>query len=223
MGRNHGATPLGSGSHPSDHAPTGHGAARADPSRADRLAQISRVVRRLTEAWTPWGSGGRIAGHQMADELQAMAVEIATSSREPIIEFYQQDFIPGFAAFLPGATTPEGNAFCVLNLGSILSTVNTRTVPAADIPYFIAESMMHELMHALEQWAGSEFSEERIEALLAKYRTEFGGSVSDEHPMGEDAEAAEGEACQRGGVAETPKTPPVPAPLETLATAGGER
>lgn len=35
--------------------------------------------------------------------------------------------------------------------------------------------------------------------------------VSDEHPAGEDAIAAEGEACQRGGEAETPaQTPPSP-------------
>lgn len=88
------------------------------------------------------------------------------------IEFHQHDWIPGFAAFAPGATTPEpdSRAFCVLNLGSMLATVQTKDMPAADIPYFIAESMMHEVMHAIEQWAGVEFSEERVEALLQRYR-----------------------------------------------------
>ncbi|NIX77002.1 hypothetical protein [Microvirga terricola] len=90
----------------------------------------------------------------------------------PVIEFHQQDWIPGFAAFLPGATTPapQARAFCVLNLGSILATVATGDIPASEVPYFIPESMMHEIMHAFEQWAGTEFSEERVEALLAKYR-----------------------------------------------------
>ncbi|MET3481604.1 hypothetical protein [Methylobacterium sp. 1973] len=39
--------------------------------------------------------------------------------------------------------------------------------------------------------------------------------VSDEHPAGEDAIAAEGEACQRGGEAETPAQTPPPPPSAT--------
>lgn len=90
----------------------------------------------------------------------------------PRIEFHQHDWIPGFAAFAPDATTPspDARAFCVLNLGAILAAVETGDLPRADVPYIVAESMMHELMHALEQWAGCEFSEERIEALLDRYR-----------------------------------------------------
>jgi len=93
-------------------------------------------------------------------------------ARSLTIEFRQHDWIPGFAAFHANATTPQGQAFCVINLGSILATVEAGHVPAADVPYFIAESMMHEIMHALEQWAGVEFSEERVEALLEKYRAD---------------------------------------------------
>lgn len=94
------------------------------------------------------------------------------STEPPRIEFHQQDWIPGFAAFNPDATTPppQSRAFCVLNLGSILATVATGHVEKAEVPYFVAESMMHEIMHALEQWAGVEFSEERVDALLDKYR-----------------------------------------------------
>ncbi len=67
------------------------------------------------------------------------------------IEFHQHDWIPGFAAFAPKATTPapDSRAFCVLNLGSVLAAVEARDMPAADIPYLIAESMMHEVMHGL--------------------------------------------------------------------------
>lgn len=92
------------------------------------------------------------------------------------IEFRQHDWIPGFAAFAPDATTPNGDAFCVLNLGSLLCAVATGDLPREELPYLIAESMMHEVMHAIEQWAGVEFSEERVEALLAKYTEAIHGA-----------------------------------------------
>lgn len=100
--------------------------------------------------------------------------EVARLCSAPAVEFHQHDWIPGFAAFNPDATTPppQSRAFCVLNLGSILATVEAGHVEKAEVPYFVAESMMHEIMHALEQWAGAEFSEERIEAMLDKYRAE---------------------------------------------------
>jgi len=94
----------------------------------------------------------------------------------PVIEFHQQDWIPGFAAFVSGATTPQpdSRAFCVINLGALLSTVAHGDVPAADLPAFIVESMIHEIGHVIEQWAGVEFSEERVEALCARYREAVG-------------------------------------------------
>ena len=104
--------------------------------------------------------------------LAAVTAERDKLREAPRIEFHQQDWIPGFAAFNPDATTPphQSRAFCVLNLGSILATVATGHVEKAEVPYFVAESMMHEVMHALEQWAGVEFNEERVDALLDKYR-----------------------------------------------------
>lgn len=84
------------------------------------------------------------------------------------IEFRQHDWIPGFAAFEAGSTEP-GPAFCVLNLGSILCGVATGDTPKEDVPYIVAESMMHEIIHAIEEWAGVEFNCERIEGLLTKY------------------------------------------------------
>lgn len=84
------------------------------------------------------------------------------------IEFYQHDWIPGFAAYLDGAGS-KSQAFCVLNLGAMLGAVHTADVRADELPYFIAESMMHEVIHALEKWAGVEFNEQRVEALLERY------------------------------------------------------
>lgn len=87
------------------------------------------------------------------------------------IEFRQHDWIEGFAALLaddqPDFTKP---AFCVLNLGGLLSLVKMGHAAPEDLPYIIAESMMHEIIHCLEQWAGVEFNEDRVEQLLAQYQ-----------------------------------------------------
>jgi hypothetical protein len=91
----------------------------------------------------------------------------------PRVEFYQHDWLPAFAAFVPGATVPapDARAFCVVNLQAFLEAVETGDLRPTELPYFLAESMMHEIIHVLEQWASIEFSEDRVEALLEKYRT----------------------------------------------------
>ena len=123
---------------------------------ADR-AQVRRAMALLAESRRQVSSN-RNSGGRFAPSLA--------------IEFHQKDFVPGFAAFLPGATTPapDSRAFCILNIGSLLAGVHMGDVAAAEIPYAVAETMMHEIMHVLEQWAGVEFSEERIEALIERYR-----------------------------------------------------
>lgn len=90
----------------------------------------------------------------------------------PAIHFYQHDWVPAFAAFAPGATTPEpdAKAFCVLNVAAFLESVDCGDLAPSELPYFIAETMMHEVIHVLEQWAGVEFNEERVDALLDRYR-----------------------------------------------------
>lgn len=91
------------------------------------------------------------------------------------IEFRQMDWEPGFAGYLDDGQ-PNGTAFCFLNLGSLLCAVEKGDLPRADLPYMIAESMMHEIIHTLEAWAKVEFSEERVEDLLVKYREAAGRS-----------------------------------------------
>ena len=86
------------------------------------------------------------------------------------IEIYQQDWIPGFAAFRDDKSLDvTGKAHVVLNLGAFLATVVTDDLPANELPYFIAESLMHEVIHVLEAWAKVEFNEERVNALIEKY------------------------------------------------------
>jgi hypothetical protein len=91
------------------------------------------------------------------------------------IEVYQQDWIPGFAAFRDdGSIEATAKAHVVLNLGSFLSAVEAGAMKRKELPYAIAESIMHEVIHALEAWAGVAFSEERVEQLLAAYRKKYG-------------------------------------------------
>ena len=93
-----------------------------------------------------------------------------------IIEIRQQDWIPGFAAFVDDEDSPESNPnpqgpyHILLNLGAGLCAVEAGDMPKAELPYHVAESLMHEIMHVLEKWAGIEFNEDRVEGLLAKYR-----------------------------------------------------
>lgn len=77
--------------------------------------------------------------------------------------------MPGFAACHAGQEI-EGRAFCTVNVGAFLGAVAAGHIPQSELPYFMAEAMMHEIVHALEEWAGVEFSEERVEALTEKYR-----------------------------------------------------
>lgn len=119
------------------------------------------------------GQIGRSAAIEIIDELEGAGFAIIRQGQPALlnIEFRQVDWEPGFAGYLDNGQ-PNGTAFCFLNLGTLLCTVERGDLPKADLPYMIAESMMHEAIHALEAWAGVEFSEENVERLLVKYRKE---------------------------------------------------
>ena len=90
------------------------------------------------------------------------------------VEVHQQDWIPGFAAYIHDGAVRNGKAHVVLNLGAFLGVVADGTIAATDMPYLIAESLMHEVIHVFEAWAEVEFSEEKVEGLINKYRVEMG-------------------------------------------------
>lgn len=90
------------------------------------------------------------------------------------IEVYQQDWTPGFASFRDdGEINESAKAHVTINLSAFLGSVQIGDLEAKDIPYAIAESIMHEVIHVLEAWCKVEFSEERVEELLAKYREKY--------------------------------------------------
>jgi len=93
--------------------------------------------------------------------------------KEISIEVFQQDWIPGFAAYLDDGSLKEGApAHVVLNLGSTLAVVEQGGIEKDEVPYFVAENIMHEVIHVLEAWANVEFNEDRVEQLIEKYREE---------------------------------------------------
>jgi hypothetical protein len=115
-------------------------------------------------------------GHQQDYEevIAAILVESRVTGQKISIEVFQQDWIPGFAAFYDyGSIKESAKAHIVLNLASFIASIETKDLSPSDLPYVIAESLMHEAMHVLESWANVEFSEERIEELLTKYREKY--------------------------------------------------
>lgn len=133
------------------------------------------------------------------------------------IEIYQQDWMPGFAAFLAPAEggmeinemDDSAKAHVILNVGSLLSAVQTGHLDKRDLPYMIAESLMHEVIHVLEAWAGVEFNEERAEALLEKYRERYGQPT---HANNTSTDLDDPETWR--GIADTYDKSPAPAPSE---------
>ena len=87
------------------------------------------------------------------------------------IDIGQWDWIPGFAAFLDdGTLREEKRGRMVLNIGAMLAAVATNDIAKEDLPYVVAESVMHEVAHILEAWCGVEFNDDRVETLIEKYR-----------------------------------------------------
>jgi len=93
------------------------------------------------------------------------------------VEIYQQDWIPGFAAFLNDGSIKNGTAHICVNIGSNMLAVTEGDFDIKDVPYIITEHIMHEIIHTLESWANTEFNEERVEELLMKYREAYPGNT----------------------------------------------
>lgn len=90
------------------------------------------------------------------------------------IEVYQQDWIPGFAAFLDdGSIHKDGKAHVVLNIAATAAAVAVGDLDKKDVPYAIASDLLHEIVHVLEAWAGVEFNEDRVDSIVEKYREHY--------------------------------------------------
>ena len=98
--------------------------------------------------------------------------DIAHKLKDKIkVEIRQQDdFKPGFAAYLEGSLNCSGKAQVILNVSNLMGTVVAKHLNPKDIPAVVADCVFHEFLHVVEEWAGQKFSEKRVHALVAKYR-----------------------------------------------------
>jgi hypothetical protein len=147
--------------------------------QARRGSAVPAPVEAHTASYDSFMEG--YAPYHGSDCQECVKVAAEKNGRQPTISLavYQHDWIPGFAAFHSDGSIKEGSqAHVVLNLGSLLCAVACGDLPRQDLPYMIAETLMHETIHALEDWAGVEFSEERVEKLLNEYHAKYGEGKS---------------------------------------------
>ena len=134
----------------------------------------TQLIRSLREFGEMGPEGGDI--DPLIDVFAGLAREAADALEHigPRIEFHQADWIPGFAAFVDDGKKftrdPDSKAFCVLNLGSFLAAIQTGDLSREDLAREVADCMCHEVLHVIEKWCGIEFSEDRVNGLLDKYR-----------------------------------------------------
>lgn len=96
------------------------------------------------------------------------------------IKVYQHDWVPGFGAYRSGSLSKKAEAHVVLNLGGLLGLVVEKKIDKKDIPYHVAQTLMHEIVHALEEWAGKEFSEKKVAKLINSYYKKYGKKKFDD-------------------------------------------
>ena len=117
---------------------------------------------------------------QLREQIRRKDEELSNLKKSidsPIsIRVYQQDWIPGFAAFYNnGQIKKNAKAHVVLNLGSCLVAVANKDIDKKELPYLVAETIMHEVIHVLEAWAEVEFNEDKVHALTEKYNKKHKG------------------------------------------------
>jgi DNA-binding ferritin-like protein (Dps family) len=90
-------------------------------------------------------------------------------------EIVQADGVGAFAFYEVGSRRGKKGRRSVigLNVEAFVAAVALGQVEKKDVPYLVAESIMHEVMHVLEDWAKAEFSHRRINRLIADYRKRY--------------------------------------------------
>ena len=89
-------------------------------------------------------------------------------------DIVQADGVKGFAFYNPGAVK---RSRCVigLNVEAFVASVALGQIKLKDLPYLMAETIMHEVIHALEDWAKVAFSHKRINKLIWAYSEHYFG------------------------------------------------
>lgn len=84
----------------------------------------------------------------------------------------QMDGVEGFACYL-SPSARKGKAIIGLNVEAMLAGVLTKDFTVKDLPYIVADSIMHEVIHVLEDWAKVQFSDKKVERLIGAYRKHY--------------------------------------------------
>jgi len=84
----------------------------------------------------------------------------------------QMDGIDGFACYL-SPSARKGKTIIGLNVEALLASVVVKDFTVKDLPYIVADSIMHEIIHALEDWARVQFSNKKVDKLIAEYRKHY--------------------------------------------------
>lgn len=119
--------------------------------------------------------------HQISKRIAEKQIKTNSDINIPSIkiEVYQQDWIPGFMAFLNNEadnyelTDLEIKPKMMINIGAFMAAVASKDIEKENLPYFIAETIMHEIIHVLEKLFKVEFNEEKIHKLINDYQTKY--------------------------------------------------
>lgn len=89
------------------------------------------------------------------------------------IHITRDDSIPAFAAYCSPSIKEEDAGLVLLNIAATFCSVAEYPddIGAKEV---LIESIMHEVGHALEEYLGLEFDEERIEKIVEQYRVKYG-------------------------------------------------
>jgi hypothetical protein len=86
----------------------------------------------------------------------------------------QADGIQGFACYL-SPSMKDRRCIIGLNVEAFMGCVATGQIKQKDLPYILAESIMHEVIHALEEWAKVKFSHRKVNKLIKAYSEHYYG------------------------------------------------
>jgi hypothetical protein len=86
----------------------------------------------------------------------------------------QADGVQGFACYL-SPSVKDKRCIIGLNVEAFMACVAMGQIKQKDLPYILAESIMHEVIHALEDWAKVKFSHKKVNKLIKAYAEHYYG------------------------------------------------
>ena len=89
-------------------------------------------------------------------------------------DIVQADGVDGFAFYKVGSVK-DNRCIIGLNVEAFVASVAMGQTKLKDLPYLLAESIMHEVIHALEDWAKVQFSHRKVNKLLKDYAEHYFG------------------------------------------------